>query len=164
MVKMLGEMTPWNRKHCGYLLHFLQYDWRRWLSIPHYLQGTKPTIQDRRSTKKVPERSCRRAMYAFGWSSQYQPSCDEKAVPSRCSRNDDWTTDCVTLRSNSYLYRALWQSWIHSDRWKLLFLQKPELETTEDKKYVRENAILQHFSLAIPPSEKVACFNKKVNY
>ena len=117
---------------------------------------------NRRSTKKVPERSCQRAMYAFDWSLQYQPSCDEKAFPSRRSRNGDWTTNCVTTWSSSCLYHASWQSWIHSDRWKLLFLQKPKPETTEDKKNVRENAILQHFSLAIPPSEKVACFNKKV--
>jgi len=41
---------------------------------------------------------------------------------------------CVTTRSSSYLYHASWQSWIHSNRWTLLFLQRPEPETMEDKK------------------------------
>jgi len=125
--------TPWNGEHCFGLLHFLQYDWCRWLSIPYHLPGTQPTIQDKRSTKKVPERSSQRAMYAFDWSSQYQPDCDEKNM-SFVVQNGAWTTICVTTRSSSYLYRASWQSWIHADRWKLLFLQSQQPGITEDKK------------------------------
>jgi len=44
--------TPWNGEHCVDLLHFLQYDWRHCLSIPHHLQGTQPTIQDKKNNEE----------------------------------------------------------------------------------------------------------------
>jgi len=102
---------------------------------PHIIyKEHNPRFRTKDQWRKLRKNLAQRAMYAFDWSLHYQPDCHEKPCPSRCSRNGAWMTDCVTTKSSSYLYHALWQSWIHSDRWTLLFLQRPELKTMEDKK------------------------------
>ena len=97
MVKMLGENTETVNIAVISCIFYNMIDVAGLAFQITYKE--QPTIQDKRSTKKVLERSCQRAMYAFDWNSQYQISCDEKPFPSRCSRKGTWMTDCVTTRS-----------------------------------------------------------------
>jgi len=67
-----------------------------------------PRFKTKNQWRKLLKHLAKELCMPLDWSTQYQPSCDEKAFPLKCSRNSVWTTDCVIKRAaaTSSLHRG----------------------------------------------------------